>query len=45
MSKLKKDKQFYNECSEIAVKKYNECFSEKQYIYIMNKVIKEVLDE
>ena len=45
MNQLKNDKEFYNECSEISVKKYNECFSEKRYIYIMNKVIKEVLDE
>jgi len=45
MNKLKNDKEFYNECSEMSVKKYNECFSEKQYIYTMNKVIKEVINE
>ena len=43
MNKLKNDKSFYRECSEIAIKKYNECFGETQYIYTMNKVLKEVI--
>ena len=44
MSKLKNDKSFYNECSNTAKQKYNECFGEKQYIYRMKKVMKEVLE-
>ena len=43
MSRLKTDKDFYKHCSEISKTKYYECFSEKQYIYKMKKVMKEVL--
>jgi len=39
MKKLKEDTDFYDECSKTAIKKYNECFDEKVYIYTMKKVI------
>ena len=44
MKKLKEDTDFYDECSETATEKYNECFSEETYIYNIEKVIKEVID-
>jgi len=43
--KLKTDKSFYDDCSKIAKTRYNECFSETEYIYSMNEVIKEVMNE
>ena len=43
--RLKKDQDFYKECSNISKLKYNECFSIEQYIYTMKKVIKEVINE
>jgi len=43
IKKLKEDKDFYTDCSKTAVKKYNECFDEKVYIYTMNKVIQKVM--
>ena len=43
--RLKTDDDFYNDCSKISKTRYNECFSEKEYIYNMNKVIKEVMNE
>ena len=42
-NKLKVDKDFYKECSQISIRKYNECFGEDTYIYNMNKIIKEVI--
>ena len=44
MKKLKEDTDFYDECSETATEKYNECFSEETYIYNIEKVIKEVIE-
>ena len=44
-NKLKTDAEFYNDCSLISKKMYNECFSENQYTYIMNKVIGGVINE
>ena len=44
MNNLKIDKAFYKHCSEMSKLKYYECFSEKQYIYKMKKVMKEVLE-
>lgn len=44
MSKLKNDKSFYNECSNTAKKKYNECFGEKQYTYTMKRIIQKVIE-
>ena len=44
MSKLKNDKSFYNECSNTAKQKYNECFGEKQYIYTMKRIIQKVIE-
>ena len=41
--KLKEDKDFYKECSQIAMRKYKECFDEEVYIYTMKKVIEEVI--
>ena len=43
--RLKTDKEFYDDCSKISKKRYNECFSEKEYIYTMNKVIGGVINE
>ena len=43
--RLKTDKKFYDDCSRISKLIYNECFSEKQYIYNMKKIIKEVTGE
>jgi len=40
--RLKTDKEFYNDCGKIAKTRYNECFSEKEYTYNMNKVIEEI---
>tara|TARA_R100001594_G_scaffold149818_1_gene208750 strand:+ start:996 stop:1949 length:954 start_codon:yes stop_codon:yes gene_type:complete len=42
-NKLKTDDNFYKECSQISIRKYNECFSEETYIYNMNRIIKEVI--
>jgi hypothetical protein len=36
---------FYKQCSDEAKEKYKECFGEKVYIYNMNKVIEEVINE
>ena len=36
---------FYKQCSDKAREKYKECFGEKVYIYNMNKVINEVINE
>ena len=41
--KLKENKDFYKECSQIAMRKYKECFDEEVYIYTMKKVIEEVI--
>ena len=38
-----KDKDFYEECSKNAIKKYGECFEEKVYIYTIKRIIKEVI--
>jgi len=43
--RLKTDNDFYNDCSKIAKTRYNECFSEKEYTYYMNKVIGDVINE
>ena len=43
--RLKTDEDFYNDCSKIAKKRYNECFSEKEYTYCMNKVIEKVISQ
>ena len=43
--RLKTDEDFYNDCSKIAKTRYNECFGIKEYIYTMNKVIGEVINE
>ena len=42
---LKDDKYFYDECSSRCKENYNKLFSEKVYIYTMNKVIEEVINE
>ena len=42
---LKSDKDFYNKCSKECKENYNKLFSEKVYIYTMNKVIEEVINE
>ncbi len=44
IKKLKQDKDFYNDCSNTAIEKYNECFDEKVYIYTMKKVIQKVIE-
>ena len=44
-NRLKTDKSFYGDCSKIAKTRYNECFSEKEYTYYMNKVIGEIVNE
>ena len=45
-SKLKNDDDFYKSCSEECKTNYkNSSFGEKQYIYSMNKVIREVINE
>ena len=44
-NRLKTDKSFYDDCSKISKTRYNECFGEKEYIYTMNKVIGEVINE
>jgi len=44
-NRLKTDKSFYDDCSKIAKTRYNECFGIKEYIYTMNKVIGEVINE
>jgi hypothetical protein len=44
MKKLKEDKDFYDDCSKTAIKKYNDCFDEKVYIYTMKKVIQKVIE-
>ena len=41
---LKDDEQFYMECSEECQSNYKLMFTEKTYIYNMNKVIKEVIE-
>ena len=43
--KLKNEEDFYIQCSKNSLNNYKECFSEKVYIYNMNKVIKEVMNE
>jgi hypothetical protein len=43
--KLKTDKDFYKTQSETAKNNYNSFFGEKEYIYTMNKVIGEVINE
>ena len=43
--RLKSDKDFYDDCSKIAKTKYNECFSEEQYIYNMKNVMGKVMNE
>jgi hypothetical protein len=43
--RLVNNKDFYEQCSKEAKEKYKECFDEKVYIYNMNKVIKEVMNE
>ena len=45
IKKLKKDKNFYQECSEECKNKYKECFDEKVYIYTMKEIIKEVIED
>ena len=44
IKKLKKDKNFYQECSEECKNRYKECFDEKVYIYTMKEIIKEVIE-
>ena len=44
-NRLKTDKKFYDDCSKISKKRYNECFSEKEYTYYMNKVIEKVISQ
>ena len=43
--RLVKRGDFYEQCSKESKEKYKECFSEKVYIYNINKVIKEVMNE
>ena len=44
--RLKTDKDFYSKCSKECKELYKKSrFQEKQYIYIMNKVIREVMNE
>jgi len=44
-NKLKNDIGFYEAQSETAKNNFNVFFGEKEYIYTMNKVIKEVMNE
>ena len=44
-NKLKTDKGFYETQSETARNNFNTFFSEKEYIYNMNKIIKKVMNE
>jgi len=44
-NKLKNDISFYEAQSETAKNNFNVFFGEKEYIYTMNKVIKEVMNE
>ena len=41
---LKDDEHFYKECSDECKSNYKSMFSEKTYIYSMNKLIKEVIE-
>ena len=41
---LKDDEHFYKECSDECKSNYKSMFSEKTYIYNMNKLIKEVIE-
>ena len=43
--RLVTNQDFYKQCSEEAKEKYKKCFGEKVYIYNMNKVIEEVINE
>ena len=43
--KLKTDKSFYDDCSKLSKKRYEECFSEKSYISDMNKILKKLNKE
>ena len=43
--KLKNEEDFYIQCSKNSLSNYKEHFSEKTYIYNMNKIIKEVINE
>jgi len=44
IKKLKEDIDFYRDCSETAIEKYNECFEEKVYIYTMKRIIQKVIE-
>ena len=44
-NKLKNDKDFYKTQSDTAKNNFNTFFGEKEYIYNMNEVIKEVIDD
>ena len=44
-NKLKNDKDFYKTQSDTAKNNFNTFFDEKEYIYNMNEVIKEVIDD
>jgi len=44
-NKLKNDSSFYETQSETAKNNFNSFFGEKEYIYNMNKIINEVIDE
>ena len=43
--KLKTDKDFYQEQSELSINNYNSSFSRNHYIYTMNGILKEVINE
>ena len=45
VKRLVTNHDFYEQCSKESKEKYKECFGEKVYIYNMNKVIKEVMNE
>ena len=42
--RLKTDEDFYNDCSKIAKKRYNECFSVKEYAHNMEEILREVIN-
>lgn len=45
ISKLKTDKDFYQEQSELSINNYNSSFSKNHYIYTMNSILREVMGE
>ncbi len=40
--RLKTDKDFYDDCSKVSKKRYDECFSEKSYVNDMNHILKKL---